>query len=93
MMRLVLPDATPRDDLDDIAAELGLLLINIVPRADTHPAQVIYVTPDRQAAVHLVDEGGAGSLCWVVRGEGASAEEVEARWAEALRGARAGEAS
>ena len=86
MIRLVLPDTTPRDALDDAAHALGLLLLNIVPRADTYPAQVIYLTPDRRAAVHLVDEGRGGALCWVVRAEGDGAEGVEARWAEALRG-------
>jgi len=84
MIRLILPDSTPRDALDDAAAALGLLLVNIVPRTDAHPAQIVYVTPDRAAAVHLVDEGGGGALCWVVRGEGEAAAAVEARWAEAL---------
>lgn len=93
MIRLVLPDTTPRDALDDAAAALGLLLLNIVPRADSYPAQVIYLTPDRRAVVHLVDEGRGGALCWVVRAEGEGAEAVEARWAEALRGRLAGGAA
>ncbi|MFT3772827.1 MAG: hypothetical protein QM820_46155 [Minicystis sp.] len=85
MVRIVLPDATSRDTLDDVAAALGLLLVNILPAAETYPAQIIYVTPDRRAAVHLVDEGRGGALCWAVRGEGDGAEEAEARWAEAIR--------
>lgn len=87
MIRIVLPDATPRDAIDDTAVALGLLLVNIVPAAETHPAQLVYVTPDRRAAVHLVDEGRGGALCWVVRTEGDDA--TEARWAEALRRAEA----
>jgi len=86
MIRIVLPDATPRDALDDAAAALGLLLLNIIPRTETYPAQVIYLTPDRRAAVHLVDEGSGGALCWLVRAEGEGAELAEARWADALRG-------
>lgn len=84
MMRIVLPDATPRDALDDAAAELGLLLINIVPKAETFPAQVIYMTPDRRALVHLVDEGASGALAWVVRAEGQDGAEIEARWGASL---------
>src|SRR5262249_40896436 len=57
MVRIVLPDATSRDAIDDLAAALGFLLINIVPRTEAYPAQVIYLTPDRRAMVHLVDEG------------------------------------
>ncbi|APR75791.1 Hypothetical protein A7982_01137 [Minicystis rosea] len=94
MVRIVLPDAVSRDTLDDVAAALGLLLVNIVPATDAHPAQVIYVTPDRRAAVHLVDEGRGGSLCWAVRGEGQGESEAEAHWAEVLRAElRATEAS
>ena len=92
MIRLVLPDATSRDALDDAAAALGLLLVNIVPRSETFPAQHVYVTPDRAAAVHLVDPGSSGPLCWVIRGEGEAASAVEARWAEALGAQIAGDA-
>ncbi len=87
MIRIGLPAATPRDAVDDTAASLGFLLVNIVPRTDTYPAQVIYLTPDRQALVHLVDEGAKGSLSWVVRAEGG--EGIEERWASALRGGAA----
>jgi hypothetical protein len=84
MLRIVLPDATSRDDLDDTAASLGFLLVNIVPRTESYPAQVIYLTPDRQALVHLVDAGEQEPLSWVVRAEGG--EGIEQRWASALRG-------
>jgi hypothetical protein len=86
MVRLDLPDATPRDAIDDAAAALGLLLVNIVPKTDTFPAQVIYLTPDLTALVHLVDEGAGGALCYVVRGEGEGAETAEATWSAALGG-------
>jgi hypothetical protein len=85
MVRIVLPDATPRDTIDDTAAALGLLLLNILPRTAEYPAQLIYLTPDRQALVHLVDEGAGGALAWMIRAEAGA--DVEARWAEALRGA------
>jgi hypothetical protein len=81
MVRIVLPDATPRDTLDDAAADLGLALVNIVSKTEAHPAQLIYVTPDRRAQVHLVDEGAGGALCYVVQGD----EVEEARWSGALR--------
>ena len=81
MVRIVLPDATPRDALDDAAADLGLSLVNIVAKTEAHPAQLIYVTPGRRAQIHLVDEGAGGALCYVVQGEAAE----EARWGDALR--------
>lgn len=84
MKRIVLHDTTPRDAIDDAATALGLLLVNIVPKAETYPAQVIYVTPDRRAAVHLVDEGAGGALCWIVKAEGDDAAAIEARWAASL---------
>jgi hypothetical protein len=84
MMRIVLHDTTPRDALDDAAHALGLLLVNIVPKADAYPAQLIYVTPDREASVHLVDEGEGGALAWIVKAEGDEAAAIEARWAASL---------
>jgi hypothetical protein len=79
--------APSRDALDDVAAAVGLLLVNLVPAGAGYPAQTIYLTPDRRALVHLVDEGPGGGLCWAVRGEGEGADAAEAHWAGALRAA------
>jgi hypothetical protein len=87
MVRIPLDEGTSRDQVDDLAIEVGLALVNIVPRTETHPAQIIYATPDRRALVHLVDAGAEG-LSWVVRAEGDGA--LEERWAGALRAAMAG---
>jgi hypothetical protein len=76
MIRVVPRDSVSRDDIDDAAFALGFLLVNIVPRSELHPAQVVYVTPDRRGSVHLVEDGG---LSFVVQGDD------EERWAAALR--------
>ena len=86
MIRLALPDDTSRDAVDDAALATGLALINILPRTDTYPAQVIYFTPDRRALIHFVDAGPGGMALVVRAEEDAGAEE---RWADALRGAMA----
>ena len=88
MMRIVQKDTTPRDAIDDAAHALGLLLVNIIPKTEAYPAQVIYITPDRQASVHLVDEGQGGALAWIVKAEGDDAEAIEARWAASLTAQR-----
>jgi hypothetical protein len=70
MIRLVLAERVTSDDLDDLAARAGFLLLNLVPAADTHPAQAIYRTRDRQALVHVIDDARAASLIVVVQGPG-----------------------
>jgi hypothetical protein len=87
MVRILLDEGTSRDQVDDLALAVGLALVNVVPRTEAHPAQLVYATPDRRAQVHLVDAGDGG-LSWVVRAEGDGA--VEERWAGALRAAMAG---
>jgi len=89
VIRIPLPDDTSRDAVDDAALAAGLALLNVLPRTDTYPAQLVYVTSDRRALVHFVD-AGAGALAWVVRAEGDPA--VEERWAGVLRAAMAGAA-
>lgn len=84
MVRLPLPDGTSRDAIDDAAHAAGLLLLNILPRTESYPAQLVYVTPDRRALVHFVD-AGPGAVGWVVRADGDPS--TEARWAEVLRAA------
>lgn len=68
MIRLVLAESVTVDELDDRARSLGLLLMNILPAGDTHPAQTIYRTGDRQALVHVIDDARAPSLLVVVQG-------------------------
>ncbi len=80
MIRLVLAERVTSDDLDDLAAQAGLLLLSLVPAADTYPAQAIYRTRDRRALVHVIDDARAASLIVVVQGPG------EAEVAAAVRG-------
>ncbi len=68
MIRLVLAESVTVDDLDDLALKVGLVLMNIVPAGDNHPAQTIYRTRDRQALVHVIDDARAASLIVVVQG-------------------------
>jgi hypothetical protein len=89
VIQVSLPGDTSRDAVDDAALAVGLVLLNILPRTDTYPAQLVYVTPDRRASVHFVD-AGAGAVAWVVRAEGYPA--IEERWAGALRVAMTREA-
>jgi hypothetical protein len=70
MIRLVLAERVTSDDLDDLAVQAGFLLLNLVPAADTHPAQAIYRTRDRRALVHVIDDARAASLIVVVQGPG-----------------------
>ncbi|MEZ4294388.1 MAG: hypothetical protein R3B70_05395 [Polyangiaceae bacterium] len=65
-----LGDAVPRDAVEDACAELGLRLSNVVPQTATHPAQAIYVTPDRRTLLHLLEDEAQGRAV-VTRGEGA----------------------
>jgi hypothetical protein len=74
MIRLALPDTATRDALDDLAVACGLLLVNIVPAGEAHPAQLIYVTPDRRTQIHLIE--GVG---YVLQGPG------EVGWEKVLR--------
>jgi hypothetical protein len=92
LIRIPLPDDTSRDAVDDIALAAGLALLNILPRADTFPAQRVYATSDHRALVHLIEDG---TLSWVVRAQGnaGSAMDVEERWAGVLRAAMEGVAS
>lgn len=84
MIRLPMAEGTTRDEVDDLAVAAGLRLVNIVPRTEAFPAQLVYVTEDGAVAAHLVDH--EGSLTWVLRGDDAA----EARWAEAIRRAAEG---
>jgi hypothetical protein len=84
VIRLPLAEGTTRDAVDDLAFAVGLRLVNIVPRTEAFPAQLVYVTPDGAVGAHLVDHEGA--LTWILRGE----EAAEQRWAEAIRAAAEG---
>lgn len=79
MIRIVLAESVTRDDLDDAAVEGGWLLLDIVPATSTFPAQIIYLTPDRQNLIHLVDDARLATVHAVVVGPD------EPRWAAAVR--------
>ncbi len=81
MIRLVLAESVTVDELDDLALGVGLVMMNIVPAADNHPAQTIYRTRDRQALVHVIDDARAASLLVIVQGpdEAETAARLRAR--------------
>jgi hypothetical protein len=87
MIRLFLPDDASRDAVEDVACAAGLHLVNILPRTEAYPAQMMYLCPDRRAYVHFVD-AGPGARALVVRAEGDP--DAEERWADALRRAMEG---
>ncbi|MEP7121353.1 MAG: hypothetical protein ABJE95_10605 [Byssovorax sp.] len=68
MIRLVLAESVTVDDLDDLARQLGLVMMNIIPASDAHPAQTIYRTRNRTDLVHVIDDPRAASLIIVVQG-------------------------
>jgi hypothetical protein len=55
----------------------------MVPRAAAHPAQAIFVSPDRQTLLHLIEDEAAGRIV-ILRG--ARADEVAQEFARALGG-------
>lgn len=63
-----LGDGVPRDAVEDACAELGFRLSNVVARSASHPAQAIFVSPDRLTLLHLFDDEIAGRAV-VLRGE------------------------
>jgi hypothetical protein len=82
MIRLELPETVTRDQLDDASLEAGLRLLDIVPASPTHPAQHIYLGPDRQSLLHLLEDGRSGALSFVLQGpaEEALAQMLRARF-------------
>ena len=72
MIRLVLAPSVTVDDLDDVVFGLGLVMMNILPAGDAHPAQTIYRTPDRQALVHVINDPRAAALLVIVQGPDAA---------------------
>jgi hypothetical protein len=78
-----LGDGVPRDAVEDACAELGFRLSNVVPRSASHPAQAIFVSPDRLTILHLFDDEVAGRAI-VVRG--ARAEEITRELHRAIAG-------
>jgi hypothetical protein len=81
--QLRLGDAVPQDAVWDACADIGFRLSNMVPRAAAHPAQAIFVSPDRQTLLHLIEDEAAGRIV-VLRG--ARAEEATRAFAAALGG-------
>jgi hypothetical protein len=66
--QLRLGDGVSRDAVWDVCADIGFRLSNAVPRAEAHPAQAIFVSPDRRTLLHLVEDEAAGRLL-ILRGE------------------------
>ena len=73
MIRIVLDATVTQDDLDDAAFEEGLLLLNIVPATTEYPSQIIFMTPDRQNLIHVIDDARLDTFHLVVNGPGEEA--------------------
>lgn len=78
-----LGDGVSRDAVEDACGELGFRLSNVVPRSPAHPAQAIFVSPDRLTMLHLIEDDAAGRAV-ILRG--ARAEELTAEVLRALAG-------
>jgi len=76
-----------RDDIDDVAHEQGWHLVNIVPSTDRHPAQRLFLAPDRQHTIAVVDDARLGRPHVVVQGPDPG------RWEAAIRARLGGEAA
>ena len=76
-----LGDGVPRDAVWEVCADIGFRLSNVVPRAASHPAQAIFVSPDRLTMLHLIDDDATGRAV-ILRGP--RAEEITAEFLRAL---------
>lgn len=76
-----LGDAVPDDAVWDACADLGLRLTNVVARSNAHPAQSVFVAPDRVTMLHLIADEIAGRAV-ILRGP--RAEDVALSFAKAL---------
>lgn len=81
-----LGEGVPRDAIEDLCRELGFRLANVVARAPHHPAQSIFVTPDRRTTLHLLEDEAQGRAVVL---QGARAEELVSRMLRSLAGAPA----
>lgn len=79
MISIPFSEALARDDLDDAAQALGLLLINIVPATADHPAQIIFASSDGLSTVHALDDKARGATTLVVQGAGEEAMAARVR--------------
>jgi hypothetical protein len=77
--RIVLAEGTTRDAIDDAAYAGGWMLLNILPAGEQHPAQRIFLAPDRQCFLHFVEDARLGPPYAVVQGADA------ARWEDDVR--------
>lgn len=78
-----LGDGVSRESVEDACSELGLRLANVTQRSESHPAQMIYVAPDKRTWLHFIEDEAAGRAI-VLRGD--RAEELASRMLKALTG-------
>jgi hypothetical protein len=64
-----------RDEIDDAAADLGLRLVDIVPRTADHGEQVIFMTRDRRNLVYLLEDARIQARFLILRGHDPEAAE------------------
>jgi hypothetical protein len=67
--QVALENSVTRDQIDDVLADLGCALVNVVPRSDEHPAQIILVTADRCHLVYVIDDARVAPRAIVIHGE------------------------
>jgi hypothetical protein len=76
---IVFSDSTTPDDIDDAAHAGGWVLLNILPATEQHPAQRIFMAPDRESFIHIVEDARLGPPYAVVQGAGAERWEADVR--------------
>jgi hypothetical protein len=79
MTPIVFSASTTQDDVDDAAREGGWFLLNILPANEHHPAQRIFLAPDRQTFIHVVEDARLGPPYAVVQGADPERWEADVR--------------
>ena len=59
-MRMVLAASVDRDDVERALIGAGMRLIAVLPRAEAHPAQLVFLGEDRRTVVHWVVDDRTG---------------------------------
>ncbi len=64
IMRILLAASVERDDVERTLIDAGMRLVAVVPKADAHPAQLVFLDEDRRTVAYWVvdDRGGTTFL-------------------------------
>ena len=79
---VLLPNGVGSDAIDDAARAMGLRIVNVVPKSDGVPPQVLFARVDGEGHVAFVDDDRLGRVYAVT--EGTLAESIAADLARHL---------